>query len=295
MFFGQLQFENFMMARRWARALLLVVIASLIVLAPRAKSADLKSETVAEFDRYIRLTEAHMAESVQAGNFLVVDVLPGDRRQQTYDQLQQGQLYIQQLQTLQEGKPVKIPSGLIHHWVGVAFLRGVSIAQALAVLEDYNNEDKFFKPTVMQSRLESRDGDESKIFLRFYQKSIVTVVFNANFDVRRSRVDDSRLITTSYSTKIAEVSNPGKPDEHEYPVGKDHGYLWRMYSYWHVEEKDGGVYIQVESIGLSRPIPRLVAWIVNPIVSQVPRQYLTLLLNKTREVAQQQVEASARK
>ena len=59
----------------------------------------------------------------------------------------------------------------------------------------------------------------------------------------------------SYSTRIAEVENAGKSNERELPVGNDHGYIWRLYSYWRIEEKDSGVYVQGESIGLSRTIP----------------------------------------
>ena len=271
------------MARHRFRSSLLVVFASVFCFVPRSQASELKQETVAAFDRYIRFLEDQMAESMRNGKFLVVDELTPDRRDLIYSQLKQGQLYVEELENLNAGQPVKVPFGLLHHWVGLVFLPGVSMAQALAVLEDYGSEEKFFKPSVVASRVESRDGNECKVYLRLFQKSIVTVVYNARFDVRKSSLDPSRVTTNSYSTKIAEVIHPGRPDEHEMPVGNDHGYLWRLYTYSHIQEKDGGVYIQVESIGLSRPIPKLIAWIVNPIAEQVPRQYLSLILNKTRE------------
>jgi hypothetical protein len=69
----------------------------------------------------------------------------------------------------------------------------------------------------------------------------------------------TRALSQSYSTRIAEVENPHKPCEHELPVGKDHGYVWRLDNYWRIEEKDDGVYVQVESVGLRRTIPAMFA------------------------------------
>jgi len=93
-------------------------------------------------------------------------------------------------------------------------------------------------------------------------------------------------MSKSCSTRIAEVEDAGKPDEHELPVGNDHGYVWRLYSYWRIEEKDGGVYIQVESIGLSRTIPWAIAWFVNPLVQSIPRSVLSQLLESTRKAVE---------
>jgi len=83
------------------------------------------------------------------------------------------------------------------------------------------------------------------------------------------------------------LRNPDKPNEHELPVGSDHGYLWRLDSYWSIEEKDGGAYVQVESIALTRSIPPLVAWLVNPLVRSIPRSVLSNLLTATREAVRQ--------
>ena len=44
------------------------------------------------------------------------------------------------------------------------------------------------------------------------------------------RLDRERWQSRSYSTHIGEVENPGKPGERELPAGKDHDFLWRLYS-----------------------------------------------------------------
>jgi hypothetical protein len=90
------------------------------------------------------------------------------------------------------------------------------------------------------------------------------------------------VLSQSYSTRIAEVENPDKPDEHELPVGNDHGYLWRLDNYWRIEEKDSVTYVQVEFVGLSRSIPVIFAWLINPLVRNIPRGVLSNLLTATR-------------
>src|SRR6516164_9442682 len=114
-----------------------------------------------------------------------------------------------------------------------------------------------------------------------------------NVDIRYTLIGATRAMSKSCSTRIAEVENAGKPDERELPVGNDHGYLWRLYSYWRIEEKDGGVYIQVESIALSRTIPWEIAWLVNPLVRSIPSTVLFRLLDSTRRAVQSRAEHRA--
>jgi hypothetical protein len=66
---------------------------------------------------------------------------------------------------------------------------------------------------------------------------------NANFDNTYTQVTSGRAESKSYSTRIAEVTNQGKSDEQELPVGLDHGYMWRLYTYWRIEERNGGVFL----------------------------------------------------
>ncbi len=78
------------------------------------------------------------------------------------------------------------------------------------------------------------------------------------------------------------MQNPGKPSEKEYPVGNDHGYMWRLNLYSRSAERDGGVYVQVEFLALSRPVPAIFAWLINPYMRSVPREYLKRYLEATR-------------
>lgn len=252
-------------------------------LAPAAPAVELKPETVAAFDRYIAATEARMSQDTASDHFLVIDRLPEAQRKEAYDQLQHGQPYIEELQTEADGRPIHIPSGLIHHWVGVIFIPKGTLPDVNAVLQDIQNEPSIYKPEIRKARLIGHEGNESKVYLQFYNKSIITVVLNAYFDVVETQLGSSRAQSVSRSTRIAEVMDAGTPNEHERADGGDHGYMWRMRSYWRIEEKDGGVYVQNESITLTRTVPAMLAWLINPLTKSIPREVLLDMLNDTQK------------
>jgi hypothetical protein len=247
-----------------------------------ARATELKPETAAAFDRYVRAMEARMDEDTRLDHFLIIDRLPDARRAQAYEQLKNGQVYIEAMSAREGDRPIKAPSGLIHHWAGVIFIPKATFSEVETVLRDYDCHEETYKPQIRRSKLIERNGDESKIYFQFFNHSIVTVIMNANFDVRDTQFGSGRFQTVSRSTRIAEVENADSPNEHEKPVGNDHGYMWRLYTYWRIEEKDGGVYVQNESVSLSRTVPALLAFIVNPLVKSIPRNVLIHLLTDTR-------------
>jgi hypothetical protein len=244
-------------------------------------AAELKQKTVEAFDHYVCNTEARMdAELRPGGPFLWVDSLPQPRRQRLYDLLRRGQLEIRQEKTEEEGK--SIPDGLIHHWTGVAFVPGVSLERALSLLQDYDNHWRTYKPDVRRSKLLEHTDNAFKIYLQFYKNSPRRVSFNTEFEVHYTRIDATHAISRAVSARIAELEHPEQPDSPELPVGQGHGYLWRLSNYWRLEEKDGGVYMQVDSIALSRDVPAIFAWFVNPLIRRISRQTLAHLLEATR-------------
>jgi hypothetical protein len=58
--------------------------------------------------------------------------------------------------------------------------------------------------------------------------------------------------------------------------------LWRLNTYWRVLQRDGGTYVQCESISLTRGIPFGFAWMIQPFVTSIPRESLEFTLNTTR-------------
>jgi hypothetical protein len=177
--------------------------------------------------------------------------------------------------------------------MGIAFLPGVTLAQTKSVLEDYEHEKENYFPDVRQSRLLSQNGNDSEVFLQFYSKTIVTAVFNVNFASRTTNYSPTRTQIRSCSTRVADVDNFGTPNEHELSPADSRGYLWELCTWWHIEEKTGGTYIQVEAIELSRTVPFAFAWIVNPIIRNVPKAFLSHLLSATQKAVAKKSAAPA--
>jgi len=247
------------------------------------EAAELKQETSNAFSRYIVLTEERMARSLHDGDsFYSMGGKPELQREALRIRLRQGEIIVDQMETLDAERAIKVPGGLVHHWIALGFVPGVNLNQALALLQDYEQYAVVYQPDVKRSKLLSTDGTHFDIYLRLYQKTIVTAVFNAEFEVTYFRVDERRAHSRSYSKRIAEVENPDLPKERERPVGNDRGFLWRLYSYWRLEERDGGVYVELESVGLSRSVPVFFAWLVNPLLKSLPKSYLSRVLNSTR-------------
>ena len=140
----------------------------------------------------------------------------------------------------------------------------------------------FYGPELQDSKTIRRDGDEFDIYLRLLKKQVITVVLNTNHRVNYFQLDGARWYSVSHSTRIAELENPGEPDESEMPPGHDHGFLWRLNSYWRFEQRDNGVYVECEAISLTRIVPVGFGWLVNPIVRTLPRDSLANTLRSMR-------------
>jgi hypothetical protein len=252
---------------------------------PVASGAELKQKTAAAFDRYVAATEARFANELRpGGTFLYIDAMNPDARRQAYDQLKQGEILVEKLETNASGVSSDVPDGIVHHWVGLIFIPGATLAKTLPIVKDYDRRAELYKPDVSASRTLAHNGDDFKMFLRLHQKRFTTVDFNTTYDVHWGSVDASKVYSNSISTRIAEVKDPAKPDGEELPVGTGHGYLWRLNTYWRFEEKDGGVYLQCEAMSLTRDIPTGLGWLLKPLVTAIPRQSLNRALGQTRNV-----------
>jgi len=248
--------------------------------APAAAATELQNRTIQAFDRYVQLTEARLNGSAP---FLWIDGLPDAKRRQALDTVRKQQLSIERPETKDNGRAIDAPGGMIHHWVGTAFVPGASIDEALALLQNYDAHQRIYAPTVAASKLQSRDGDRFRFFLRFVMKKVITVVLNSEHEAVFRRPAADRAEGWIHSTRIAELENPGTPTEREMPVGNDGGYLWRLNTYWRLLVRDGGLYIHCESVSLSRSIPTGFGWIVGPFVTSIPRESLTFTLETTRK------------
>jgi hypothetical protein len=181
---------------------------------------------------------------------------------------------------------VQVPGGLIHHWVGTIFIPSASVSQVLGVVQDYDHLARYYSPEVVSSRLISREGDDFRIALRMRESKVVTVVMDSEFEVRYGQLDAAHQFSFSRSTRIAEIADAGGAHERTVVDAENHGYLWRLNSYWRFVERGDGVLVQCEAISLTRDIPVGFGWLVGPLVRAIPRDSLEATLGATRDAVE---------
>lgn len=256
-----------------------------------ADPVELKQTTLRAFQKYVELTDARNTAELQKGTqILWVDSLPEPARTLAYAEIKGGEIKMHRLETLDNGEKIRCPSGLIHHWVGLGFIPDAKLDDVLRVMEDYNHQAEYYAPDVEISRLESHDDDHYVAFLRFRRHKVVTVVLDTWHDVHYFRDSSARAHSRSSATRIAQVENAGKPNEREKLPGDDDGFLWRMETWWRMEEREGGVYVQSEVVSLTRDIPTGLGWLVDPFVTSIPKESLTFTLEATRRAVKMQLK-----
>jgi hypothetical protein len=243
---------------------------------------ELRERTLRGFRDYVASVDQRNQTSLKGGDFLWVDDLPADAKTAAYAKLKQGEVVMQRVTQINDGTSSQVPGGMIHDWRGIVFIPVVKLDQVLELLQDYNNHAKYYSPDVESARIESRDGDHFRVFMRFRRHKIVTVVLNTEQDITYYRDSSTRAHSRSTAIRIREVENSGTPEEREKSPIADNGFLWQMETWWRMEERDGGVYVQNEAVTLTRDIPTGLGWLVEPFVTSIPKETLEFTLGATR-------------
>ena len=257
----------------------------------------------AAFDAYVSPVESRLAQQHRSrAGFLARVASESEPESQTAARLRRGELMLEQL-TPAGGK--ELPGALLHDWRGTAFAPGAKAADFERLMRDFSAYPQHFAPQVVQAQVvearalgRGRDPDHFQATMRVRQKHVITVVMDTAYDIAWGRLDAQHGYSASRSTRIAEVRNaevrnaearnaeidaPGSLNEHARNGSEDHGFLWRLNTYWSYEERAGGLYLQVESVSMSRSIPRGLGWVVGPFVESVPRESLEFTLRATCE------------
>lgn len=248
------------------------------------QATELQGATAEAFQRYVRLTETRIeSEVADPKRFLYLDSLPEKHKQAMLSSLHGGWVFTERMRTREDGKEIEVPDGMVHHWMAIGFLPRATLQQVVGLAEDYSRHVEIYAPDIQKAEVLSHTAGHDIVAFRFYRQSIVTIAYNTEFKVDYFFLGSSGVCSFSRSVKIAELENPGKADEKELPVGNDHGYMWRLNLYTRYLERDNGVYLQIEFLALSRSVPAIFAWIVNPYIRSVPRDYLTHYIGATRK------------
>jgi hypothetical protein len=190
--------------------------------------------------------------------------------------------------SLLEGRPMierlspsgdaNFPKALLHHWRGSAFAPGAKASDFERLMRNFDAYPQHFSPQVTDAKVVAQRGDRAQVEMRLRQRHVITVVLDTAYDIGFGQLDARHGYSISRSTRIAEIEAAGTPAERALSASEDHGFLWRLNTYWSYEERDGGLYLQIESVSLTRSIPPGLDWAVRPYVESIPRDALEFTL-----------------
>jgi len=170
---------------------------------------------------------------------------------------------------------------LLHHWRGTAFVPGAKAADFERLMQDFQAYPRHFSPQVLQASLVSQRGDQMQASMRVRQQHVIPVVLDTTYDITYGRLDTQHGYSISRSTRIAEIYGAGTNAERPLNADEEHGFLWRLNTYWSYEERDGGLYLQIEAVSLTRAIPHGLGWAIRPYIESIPRDSLEFTLRST--------------
>ena len=191
-------------------------------------AAELHDETVAAWQRYIAATEQRVAAELADGErFLLLDFRE-DAARLRREVLASG-VVVERLHTLDEqGERFKVPKGTIQHWLGAILVPNATLNDVLDGLQ-YDIPPHELQDDVLESRVLARDGDTFELYVKVQLDApMASAQFNIEQTVEYVRPGGDRARSRIEATRIAELDNPGSPNEREKPIGNDSGFLWRM-------------------------------------------------------------------
>ena len=126
-------------------------------------------------------------------------------------------------------------------------------------------------------------SDDEFSMLLMNKAFFLKTALDADYQTTNVRLDERRFYSVSRTTRVQEIQDYGRPGEHHLPEGEGGGYIWKLFSVARLEQRDGGVYIEVENVALSCEIPSVVRLIVEPIVRRVSRNSMFTSIKQTED------------
>jgi hypothetical protein len=220
------------------------------------------------FDEYTARVESQLAVQHRSGPTFLAGIAADGRIDA---RLRRGEVVVEHLIPQD---PPDMPGAQLHHWRGTAFAPGATAADFENLLRDFEAYPQNFSPEVLDARVLGQDGDRVRVEMRVRQRHVITVTMETTYEVTFGKLDARHGFSTSRSSGISEIDGRGR----RVPPGEDHGFLWRLNSYWSYEERDDGLFLQIESVSLTRSAPAGLGWAVGPYVDSIPRESLEFTL-----------------
>ena len=246
-----------------------VIAVTVIGSAAALAAARLQPQAATAWSGYVRATETRITRELKSTHgFLALDF---DRSAvAARSALLAGELVVEPM----SGGSPDTPSARVEHWRGAVFIPGISAMR----LVDELGQGPPPSEDVLRSAVLDRGPDWMYVSMRLRRKAVLTVVYDTEHLVTFTRESASRATSTSTAVRIVEIADIDTPQEHEVPAGDDHGFLWRLNAYWRYQDVAGGAIAECESITLSRDVPFVVRFVVNPIVERTARESMTKTL-----------------
>jgi hypothetical protein len=248
-------------------------------------AAELKPHTLASWERYIALHDALLAQNRASDDipFLWIDRQPTADRAGLYARLNSGEVVVERFELREEGEKVDVDDGKIHHWYGAVFIPGATIDDVLAWVQDYEDYPVRFTPLIDSAEVLSQEDERWTVRMRNRMKKVITIVMDVDYVIDYQRLSPTQLETMNVATNIFQVHDAGEPDERREPGDEAGGYLWRFRMVCRFDQRDQGTFEECENLSLTRSVPILLRWLVNPFVSSVPRETIEFNMGAVRD------------
>lgn len=240
----------------------------------RSAAVTLRPATLQAWDDYTASVTKQLEDRLLPGNcFLWVDESPV-----RLEQVRAGKIIDA---PVGRHNPMHVPSGLIHHWIGAAFIPNVSLSDVFSVVRNYNQYKIYYQPTVVDSKTLATSETEDRYSMVLMNKSFfASTAFDADYVSKYTQVDAHRVYSVSRSTRVQEIDDYGKPGQHLLPQGQGAGIIWSIFGIARYYERDGGVYLELDGLVLSRDIPVLLRWFVEPAVRRISQRTIRASLEQ---------------
>jgi hypothetical protein len=250
-----------------SRKISMIVGLLLFLDGPRLLMAEPTRSAVDAFNTYCKRVEERLAGQHRSASSFVTLAAGEEGR------LRGGDVVIEKLPGTDN-----LSAAMLHDWRGAAFAPGATAADFERLMRDFETYPQHFSPQVLEAKTIARDGDHLQAWMRVRQRHVITVVMDSRYDITYGQMDARHGYSISRSTEIDEIAGAGTRSERRLSVDEEHGFLWRLNTYWSYEERNGGLYLQVEAVSLTRSVPRGLGWAVGPYVESVPRESMEFTL-----------------
>lgn len=260
-----------------------LLVGIVVVAQGAAAAATLQQRTIEAWTTYVAATEARIErELASPDRFLAADGTT--RPDELQRRLGDGRITLARISTTRpDGTPIEIPDATLQHWRAMVLLPGVALGPLLDVLQ-HPPEHEPFQEDMLALKVLRRQPDTVDLFIRLSRSRIVTVTYDTEHHVEYRRYGATRASSRSVATRIVEIETDGTPGRRAVPAAEDHGYLWRLNSYWRYQQVASGVVVEMESLTISRSVPSVVRFIVEPMVDRIARESIERTLASFRDV-----------